>query len=156
MSGLVERLEKIKINGDDEKVEGTEEEEEINEEKEDIEQKVVDEVKDKEAKKIIQLKKSNEDIIGNGRQKVLIIGKTGTGKSTLCNVISGLPHNANLFPVSAEAVSCTQETQLADVFFNNQIDKPFRKPFNKRQKNVIFSFLDPFTHLIVSCNKVAF
>ena len=154
MSGLAGKHEKI--DGDEEKLEAKDEKLEMNEENENIEQKVVDEVRDKEAKKIIQLKKSNEDIIGNGRQKVLIIGKTGTGKSTLCNVISGLPHNANLFPVSAEAVSCTQETQLADVFFNNQIDKPFRKPFNIRQTNIIFSFLGLFTHLIVSYNKVAF
>ena len=98
-----------------------------------FEEKDDDEVKDKKAKKIIQLKKPFEDIIGNGRQKVMIIGKTGTGKSTLCNVISGLPHDANVFPVSAKAVSCTQETQFADAYFNGQLDKPFRNPFNKKE-----------------------
>ena len=81
-----------------------------------------------QASQIIQLKKPFEDIIGNGRQKVLILGKTGTGKSSLCNVISGLPYNANVFPVSAMAASCTQETQLADVYFNGQIQKPIRNP----------------------------
>ena len=77
-----------------------------------------------EKEKEIQLKKPFEDIKNNGRKKVLIIGKTGTGKSTLCNVLSGLPHNANVFQVSAGALACTQETQLADVFFNGQKDKP--------------------------------
>ena len=81
-------------------------------------------VTDEKTKKIVQLKKPFENVIGNGRRKVLIIGETGTGKSTLCNVISGLPHNAKVFPVSAEAVSCTQETQLTDVYFNGQHDKP--------------------------------
>ena len=37
---------------------------------------------------------------------------------------SGLSHNANVFQVSAEALSCTQETQLADVYYRNQKDKP--------------------------------
>merc|ERR1712198_463108 len=80
--------------------------------------------KDEKAKKTIQLKKPFEHIINNGRKKVLIIGKTGTGKSTLCNVISGLSHDANVFQVSALPSSCTQETQLADVYFRAQMDKP--------------------------------
>ena len=56
--------------------------------------------------------------------KLLIIGKTGTGKSSLCNVVSGLDHDAKVFPVSASAESCTQSTQFADVLFNNDKSRP--------------------------------
>merc|ERR1719342_510003 len=72
-----------------------------------------------------QQKKTEETKVkGNGRKKVLILGKTGTGKSALCNVIAGKLHDANLFPVSADPSSCTQETKIADVNFNNDVGKP--------------------------------
>ena len=43
------------------------------------------------------------------------------GKSTLCNRIAGLPHDALLFPVSSAAVSCTQSTKFGNVFFGGNI-----------------------------------
>ena len=57
------------------------------------------------------------DVRNNMRRKMLVIGKTGTGKSTLCNRIAGLAHDANLFPVSAAAMSCTQSTNFGNVNF---------------------------------------
>ena len=57
------------------------------------------------------------DVRNNMRRKMLVIGKTGTGKSTLCNRIAGLAHDANLFPVSAAAMSCTQSTKFGNVNF---------------------------------------
>jgi len=54
----------------------------------------------------------------------LVIGKTGTGKSSLCNVLCGLGHNAKVFPVSAKANSCTQRTFFCETFFNNKKDRP--------------------------------
>jgi len=66
-----------------------------------------------------------ENIRNNGRNKMLIIGKTGVGKSSLCNVICGLPRNAKAFPVSPEATACTHTTQLADAFFGNNKTLPF-------------------------------
>jgi len=54
---------------------------------------------------------------GNGRKKMLVIGKTGTGKSSLCNVLSGNLPNSTMFPVSGRATTCTQETKLVDTNF---------------------------------------
>ena len=49
------------------------------------------------------------NIKNNGRKKILVLGNTGDGKSTLCNVFSGFdPHHQAVFPVSAGANSCTQ------------------------------------------------
>jgi len=66
-----------------------------------------------------------EDTRGNGRKKLLVIGKTGTGKSSLCNRIVGCQHDAEVFPVSAASDSCTQETVFADAFFNGDKSYPF-------------------------------
>merc|ERR1712051_830456 len=64
-------------------------------------------------------------LVDNGRKKILVIGKTGTGKSSLCNVLCGADHDADLFPVSAEAMSCTQRTFFCDAFFYNNKEEPF-------------------------------
>ena len=53
-----------------------------------------------------------------------MIGRTGAGKSTLSNVISGLDPNSKFFPTSAEPESCTQETQFSEVYFDNDRKKP--------------------------------
>ena len=65
-----------------------------------------------------------EDINGNTFKKVLIVGKTGTGKSSLCNVVAGKAHDADLFPVSAEAQGCTGTTTFGNVFFNGSRETP--------------------------------
>ena len=65
-----------------------------------------------------------EDLNGNCRRKLLVIGKTGVGKSTLCNVLAGLDPNCDAFPTSAEAVSCTQTTQFGDICFNGNREDP--------------------------------
>merc|ERR1719234_2308630 len=65
-----------------------------------------------------------DNLEGNGRKKILVIGKTGTGKSSLCNVLCGLKHNAKMFPVSAKANSCTQRTFFCETFFNNNMERP--------------------------------
>ena len=64
------------------------------------------------------------NIIGNGRKKLLIIGKTGTGKSSLCNVITGNAYDAPIFQVSSSASTCTQRTQFAEANFNNNKERP--------------------------------
>ena len=52
---------------------------------------------------------------------VLVIGKTGTGKNSLSNVICGLKQNSpEIFLVPAEASSCTQKFKFCEAFFNNK------------------------------------
>ena len=53
-----------------------------------------------------------------------MFGKTGTGKSTLCNVLAGKEYDADYFPTSSDPTSCTQETKFANVFLNGDLNKP--------------------------------
>ena len=61
--------------------------------------------------------KKSDNLLDDLFQTLLIIGKTGTGKSSLCNKISGLKSNSTVFPVSSAADSCTQGTVLANIKF---------------------------------------
>ena len=65
-----------------------------------------------------------ESVRGNNRKKLLVIGKTGTGKSSLCNVLTGNLPNAKAFPVSGKATTCTEETTFADADFCGVPSKP--------------------------------
>ena len=53
-----------------------------------------------------------------------MFGKTGTGKSSLCNVLAGKEYDADYFPTSSEGTSCTQKTKFKDVFLNGDEKKP--------------------------------
>merc|ERR1712037_273725 len=65
-----------------------------------------------------------DNLVSNGRRKSLGIGKTGTGKRSLCNVLCGADHDADVFPVSAEAMSCTQRTFFCEANFNKNKEEP--------------------------------
>ena len=62
--------------------------------------------------------------IRNDLLKLLIVGITGAGKSSILNVLSGHAADANIFPVSSAAESCTQKTKFANVNFNGDPSFP--------------------------------
>ena len=65
-----------------------------------------------------------QNVRKNGRMKLLVIGKTGAGKSSLCNVIAGEESDHEIFPVSAGAEGCTNVTQFANINFNGNKERP--------------------------------
>ena len=59
-------------------------------------------------------------------KSMVVIGSTGTGKSTLCNVLSGKAHDDNSnFPTSEEMESCTNKTTAKEVFWRGDPDFKF-------------------------------
>merc|ERR1712126_47618 len=57
---------------------------------------------------------------------LLVIGATGTGKSTLCNVLAGRKHDdGSLFPVSDAMSSCTNKTTAKNLLWRGIRDLPF-------------------------------
>ena len=86
--------------------------------------------------------------------KILILGKTGTGKSTFCNVIAGkLPDSdksSGGFPVSSETDSCTKKTTLGDFCYCGDprrpvtiIDTPgFDDPTKNQDAEIISNLVD--------------
>ena len=65
-----------------------------------------------------------KDLKDSSFKTFLIIGKTGTGKSSLCNRIVGHNYDSNIFPVAGGATSCTQTTILGTALFNGDKEKP--------------------------------
>jgi len=91
--------------------------------KEEVLEAVADQLKERKERKVGSCCIQNS-VRGNDRKKLLVIGKTGTGKSSLCNVLTGNLPNAKAFPVSSKATTCTQETTFADADFCGVPSKP--------------------------------
>ena len=51
---------------------------------------------------------------GTSKQEgvILVIGESGTGKSTLCNILAGEPHSSDLFPASPDPDGRTHHTSI--------------------------------------------
>ena len=55
---------------------------------------------------------------------MLLLGRTGSGKSSLCNVIAGHAPNADNFPVSSSPSACTTGTKVVDINFGGDSTRP--------------------------------
>ena len=108
---------------------------------------------------LLLLQMTSTTHVKNGLRKLLVIGKTGTGKSTLCNVIAGKPPESELFPVSASSLSCTQQVKFANINFNKDSEKllslidtiGFDDPKNDTDAIIIAELMDK---LMNYCDKV--
>ena len=54
---------------------------------------------------------------------LLILGETGTGKSSLCNRLAGRDASSDLFPVSSDTDSCTETTVFQNIPFGGDQKK---------------------------------
>ena len=57
---------------------------------------------------------------------ILVLGETGAGKSSFCNIITGEKHDSIVFPVSKSNVSVTHETTIKLRFFKGDQSRPIR------------------------------
>jgi len=104
----------------------------------------------------------SQDLRGNGRKKLLLLGKTGVGKSSLCNVISGRQFDDDEFPTSAGAESCTQKTMLKNVFFEGKQSNPislidtigFDDPSNDVDADIIADLVDKLRNKVDYLNTI--
>ena len=55
---------------------------------------------------------------------VVVLGKTGSGKSSLCNVMAGKSHDDKDFPTSSDVKSCTHDVKSQKVNFLGDQDRP--------------------------------
>ena len=55
---------------------------------------------------------------------IIVIGESGTGKSSCCNVFAGQPHDSKLFPVSRYSEETTHETKIYSADFRGDRDHP--------------------------------
>ena len=56
---------------------------------------------------------------------MVVIGSTGSGKSSICNVLAGNQHDGNLFPASSSMKPCTNKTTAKKVYWRGDAKKPF-------------------------------
>ena len=88
---------------------------------------------------------------------VLILGKTGTGKSTLCNILAGNSPDQDYasggFPVSDNVDSCTKETTFGDYSYAGDLKRPvtiidtpgFDDPTKNQDAEIIANLVETLT-----------
>ena len=57
-------------------------------------------------------------------RSLLLVGKSGSGKSSLCNRIASPESRANIFPVSSKPGLCTTRATIAEVLLGGDSEKP--------------------------------
>ena len=70
-----------------------------------------------------------DDVIGNGRKKLLLIGKMGEGRSSLCNVIAGLEHDSAFFCVQENPELSSHAINFGEVLFLGDVQRPITGQF---------------------------
>ena len=53
-----------------------------------------------------------------------MIGESGTGKSSCCNIFAGQPHDSSLFPVSQLSEETTHATKIYSAKYRGKSDLP--------------------------------
>lgn len=69
-----------------------------------------------------QIKESTER--SNDTITMLVLGESGTGKSTLCNVMMGEDHDSSKFPANKQSKFRTQKTTIEDGYFRGDPNRP--------------------------------
>ena len=56
---------------------------------------------------------------------MIVIGESGNGKSTCCNILAGESHDSTMFPATEDSQLRTQQTTIKHVYFKGNPDRPY-------------------------------
>ena len=104
------------------------------------------------------LMKDQKFEVSNSRKIILVIGLTGSGKSSFVNFITG----KNLCKVSSKPDACTKDYKMVDLYYNNKVfyfvDTPGLDDAEGDKENIeaILKFRNtvPRINAIIYCQKI--